>query len=32
MIKNGRRIQSIHGFENKYAVTDLGEVINVRGD
>ena len=32
MIKNGRRIQAIHGFENKYAVTDLGEVINVRGD
>lgn len=32
MIKNGRRMQSIHGFENKYAVTDLGEVINVRGD
>ena len=27
-----RRIQPIHGFENKYAVTDLGEVINVRGD
>lgn len=27
-----RRMQPIRGFENRYAVTDLGEVINVRGD
>lgn len=32
MIMNGRRIRPIPGFENKYAVSDRGEVINVRGD